>query len=43
MTYNNRSEICNYIVCDRVDPQTITYEPPVNTFPVNQFAMPQMA
>jgi len=41
--YNNRTEICNYIVCDRVDPQAVAYEPPVNTFPVSNFAVAQMA
>jgi hypothetical protein len=41
--YNNRAEICNYIVCDRVDPQAITYEPPANAFPINNFAVAQMA
>ncbi|MDX9864699.1 MAG: ABC transporter ATP-binding protein [Anaerolineaceae bacterium] len=40
--YNSRAEICDYIVCDRVDPKTIAYEPPVIPFPVNQFAVAQM-
>ena len=41
--YNSRSEICNYIVCDRIDPQAIAVEPPANSFPMNQFAVAQMA
>ncbi len=41
--YNNRAEICDYIVCDRVDPQALAYEPPANAFPISNFAVAQMA